>query len=75
MLSPLIIGKYGFANMNRGIYRASRGFFIPADVVIANVKTSIDSINFMYLDIIIDNSFEINTLHSRLIYTECVEPV
>ena len=74
MLSPLIIGKYGFANMNRGIYRASRGFFIPADVVIANVKTSFDSINFMYLDIMIDNSFEINSLHIRFIYTESVEP-
>ena len=74
MLSPLIIGKYGFANMNRGIYRASRGFFIPADVVIANVKTSFDSINFMYLDIMIDNSFEINNLHIRFIYTESVEP-
>jgi hypothetical protein len=75
MLSPLIIGRYGFANMNRGIHRASRGIFIPANVVIANVKTSIDSINFMYLDIIIDNSFEINNLHVRLIYTESVEPV
>lgn len=75
MLSPLIIGKYGFANMNRGLHRLSRGIFIPDDVVIANVKTSIDSINFMYLDIIIDNSFEINNLHNRLIYTECVEPV
>jgi hypothetical protein len=72
MLSPLIIGKYGFANMNRGIYRASRGIFIPADVVIANVKTTIDS---MYLEIIIDNTFEINSFLIRQIYTECVEPV
>ena len=72
MLSPLIIGKYGFANMNRGLYRASRGIFVPADVVIANVKTTIDS---MYLEIIIDNTFEINTFFIRQIYTECVEPV
>jgi hypothetical protein len=33
MLSPLVIGKYGLANMNRGISRASRGFFISADDV------------------------------------------
>ena len=33
MLSPLVIGKYGLANMNRGIKRASRGFFISADDV------------------------------------------
>jgi hypothetical protein len=72
VLSPLVIGKYGLANMNRGIYRLSRGFFIPSDVVIANIKNSYD---FMYLEIIIDNSIEINTLHFRSIYSEAVEPL
>lgn len=71
VLSPLVIGKYGFANMNRGLYRASRGFYIPPEVVIPNIITSIDSI---YLEIIIDNSIEVNNLHIRSIYTEAVEP-
>jgi hypothetical protein len=73
VLSPLVIGKYGFANMNRGIYRASRGFYIPAEVVKPNIKQS--ATEFMYLEIIIDNSNEIIPLHIRSIYTEAVEAV
>jgi hypothetical protein len=73
VLSPLVIGKYGFANMNRGIYRASKGFYIPAEVVILNIKET--QSDFMYLEIIIDNSNEIIPLHIRSIYTEAVEAV
>ena len=75
MLSPLVIGKYGLANMNRGISRASRGFFISADDVKKNIKKSFDNTKFMYLEIIIDNSFEIRHLYIRSIYSEAVEPV
>jgi hypothetical protein len=73
VLSPLVIGKYGFANMNRGIHRASRGFYIPAEVVKLNIKQS--PTDFMYIEIIIDNSNEIHALYIRSIYTEAVEAV
>jgi hypothetical protein len=61
--------------MNRGISRASRGFFISADDVKKNIKKSFDNTKFMYLEIIIDNSFEIRHLYIRSIYSEAVEPV
>jgi hypothetical protein len=75
MLSPLVIGKYGLANMNRGLHRASRGFFISADDVKTNIKKSFDSTKFMFLEIIIDNLLEIRPIYIRSIYTEAVEPV
>ena len=69
-LSPLIIGRTGAANLARGIYRYPKGFFIPD--VTSFVKY--DNNGMMYIEIIVDNSKDINSTNIRGIYTELVEP-
>ena len=69
-LSPLIIGRYGTANLARGVYRYPKGFYIPN---ITNY-VKIDDNGMSYIDIIIDNSKDINSTSIRGIYTELAEP-
>jgi hypothetical protein len=69
-LSPLIIGRYGTANLARGVYRYPKGFYIPN---ITNY-VKIDENGMSYIDIIIDNSKDINSTSIRGIYTELAEP-
>ena len=69
-LSPLVIGRYGASNLARGVNRYPKGFYI------SNISNYIrtDDNGMTYIDIIVNNSKDINSTSIRGIYTELAEP-
>ena len=69
-LSPLVVGRYGTSNLARGVNRYPKGFYIsnPSNYI----RT--DDNGMTYIDIIVDNSKDINSTSIRGIYTELAEP-
>jgi len=69
-LSPLVIGKYGFYNNSRGIYRHPRGFVVNKNII-DQYMNKIDPL-FKFIEIIIDNNYDTNAFYIRTIYTEAL---